>query len=417
MPEFQWRAAKADGALVQGRATAAMPGEVAMQLRSQGLTPLAVNLGNESPPPEAVSSQVGIVKRGLSILRRTGGQVRKEDVLLLTSELAVMLKAGLALDRALKVLISISERAEVVLLTQTILSEVKAGASLSKVLARHPEQFSDFYVSMVRSGEASGQLAAVLERLTEHLERLRGLRENVISATIYPAILVGVAILSLIVMIGFVVPQFETLFKGLGDALPLPTRAVMFASRAFADYGLALLLCATASVIAARKWLKTAAGQKWLQTRVSQLPWIGGLLLKYELTLYSRTLGTLMGSGVPLVTALPIATQTVGNMQLRVVLYDVIPKVKGGGSMVDALNSSAVFEPLALSLIRVGEETGRTGPMFLELARLYNRDVESGIKRGLTMLEPLLILVLGVIIASIIVSILMGILSINDLAV
>jgi general secretion pathway protein F len=140
-------------------------------------------------------------------------------------------------------------------------------------------------------------------------------------------------------------------------------------------------------------------------------------VLKYNLTLFSRSLGTLLGNGVPLISALQIATQTVGNDILRAALGGVPAKVKGGGKMVDALSGSGIFEPLAVNLVRVGEETGRLGPMLLELARIFNTDVENGIKRGLTLLEPLLIIVLGLMIASIIVSILLGILSVNDLAV
>jgi general secretion pathway protein F len=304
-----------------------------------------------------------------------------------------------------------------VALTQSILDEVKSGAPLSKVLARHPEEFGDFYINMVRSGEASGQLSAVLERLIEHLERLRSLKESVVSATIYPAILLTVAVLSLVAMLGFVVPQFETLFKGMGDALPLPTRLVMELGHAFTNYGLLIGVGGFVAVWMLRTWLKSPTGRQWWQARALRLPVAGTLLLKYDLTLYSRSLGTLLGNGVPLLMSLQIATQTVGNVNLRQALEDVVPKVKAGGKMVDALKASGIFEPLAISLVRVGEETGRMGPMLLELARIFNRDVEAGIKRGLTMLEPVLILVLGLIIASIIVSILLGILSINDLAV
>ena len=139
--------------------------------------------------------------------------------------------------------------------------------------------------------------------------------------------------------------------------------------------------------------------------------------LKYNLTLFARSLGTLLGNGVPLITALHIATQTVGNLKLRAALEGVVPKVKGGGKMVDAISASGIFEPLAVNLIKVGEETGRMGPMLLELARIFNTDVETGIKRGLTLLEPVLILVLGLLVASIILSIMLGILSVNDLAV
>ena len=165
------------------------------------------------------------------------------------------------------------------------------------------------------------------------------------------------------------------------------------------------------------RWLKSPKGRGWFQSRLLRMPLLGPLLLKYELTLFSRSLGTLLGNGVPMLGALQIATDTVGNAILRNALAPVSPIVKDGGKVVDALVATRIFEPLAINLIRVGEETGRIGAMMLELANILNRDVETGIKRALTLLEPALILILGFLIATIIVSILLGILSINDLAV
>ncbi len=424
MPEFVWRAAGASGKVEHGRLTAASTAAALRQLREQGFTPLGLD-DAESPGAaegaalagSAASGAAGVPGVRQPKVRKAKGPVTAPDVLALTSELAIMLRAGLALDNALRVLIDMGHKPSVAALMQGVLDAVKGGTPLSRALAQHRSLFGDFYINMVRSGEASGQMSAVLDRLVEHMERQRALRESVVSATIYPAILLAVAVLSLIAMLGFVVPQFEKLFTDMGDALPLPTRIVMNMGQAFTQYGLLIgLLLAGAGVLLAR-WAKSSAGRHWWQARLLRLPLVGRLALKYQITLFSRSLGTLLGNGVPMLTALHIATETVGNTVLQQALARVAPIVKEGGRVVQALTATGIFEPLAINLIRVGEETGRVGPMMLELANILNREVETGIKRLLTLVEPVLILVLGVLIAAIIVSILLGILSINDLAV
>lgn len=420
MPDYVWRAATAAGKVEEGRLSAPSSAAALKQLRDQGLTPLRID---DAATAAAAGVAVGTAKApggdGLapSKTRQSKGPVNAADVLALTSELAIMLRAGLALDNALRVLIDMSHKPSVAALVQGILDAVKGGTPLSRALAAHRGLFSDFYINMVRSGEVSGQMSAVLDRLVEHMERQRALRDSVISATIYPAILLGVAVLSLIAMLGFVVPQFEKLFTDMGDALPLPTRLVMGLGQAFTHYGLVIGVVVVAGGTLLVRWLKSPAGRQWWQSRLLRVPLMGRLALKYQLTLFSRSLGTLLGNGVPMLTALHIATETVGNTVLRQALARVAPIVKEGGKVVQAISATGIFEPLAINLIRVGEETGRIGPMMLELSNILNREVETGIKRLLTLVEPVLILVLGVLIAAIIVSILLGILSINDLAV
>ena len=419
MPDYAWKAARADASILEGRLSAPSQARAMQQLRSQGLTLLSIQEAGAAAAASPIAGIKPLHGGEPSRLSRllTNQNVTQADILVMSSELSIMLKAGLALDNALRVLIGMNAKPGMMKLTQTLLEDVKGGVSLSKALAKHPQQFSDFYINMIRSGEASGQISAVLERLVEHLERLKALRESVISAIIYPCILLGVAVISLVAMLGFVVPQFETLFNDMGDALPAPTRLVMVVGKAFTDYAPVMAVVLLGVFLLVQRWFKSSTGRRWWQSSVLRVPLLGALVLKYNMTLFSRSLGTLLGNGVPLISALHIATQTVGNDILRNALQGIPGKVKGGGKMVDALKSSGVFEPLAINLIKVGEETGRMGPMLLELARIFNADVETSIKRGLTLLEPLLIIVLGLMIASIIVSILLGILSVNDLAV
>ena len=417
MPDFVWRAATASGQITEGRITCANAAAAQKLLRSQGLAPISLEdeaQGGSLALSATVPPEIALASVKPKVDKRP---VKSADVLALSSELAIMLRAGLALDSALRVLIEMSYKPSLSSLLQQILDDVKSGTALSKALAKHPRLFSDFYINMVRSGEVSGQMSSVLDRLVEHMEGQRSLRESVVSATIYPLILLVVAILSLVGMLGFVVPQFEKLFTDMGDALPWPTKIVMEMGHLFTRYGVVLTALVVVLGYTALRWLRSPAGRLWWQSQILKMPMVGRLTLKYQLTLYARSLGTLLGNGVPLLTALAIATDTVSNTVLQKSLARVTPLVKEGGKVVHAISATGIFEPLAINLIRVGEETGRIGPMMIELANILNREVEVGIKRLLTLLEPLLILVLGFLIAGIIISILLGILSINDLAV
>jgi general secretion pathway protein F len=412
MPDFIWRAAKADGSTQEGKISAASREVVSRQLLRQGLTPLKVT--------EAEALAGGAARTAMADARpafrgRDKG-VTSADIHVLTNELAVMLRAGLPLDRALRVLIGMAPRPSVETLVEDIFKSVKAGRGLSQALAPHQDLFGDFYINMVRSGETGGQLSEVLSRLTEHLERLKNLRESVISALIYPAILVFVAVISVVMMLGFVVPQFENLFNDLGDALPMPTRIVVGLGHVFSDWWWLIGLVVAVIVVGIRQRLSTPEGKIWRDKVLLGLPMVGAMVQKYEATRFTRSMGTLLGNGVPIVTALRIAADTMSNQQLRAAMESVTPAIKQGGRLADALQATRLFTPLALNMVRLGEETGRLDAMLLELARVYDVEVEASIKRILALLEPALILCLGGLIAMIIISILLGILSVNQLA-
>ena len=409
MPEYHWEAFDASGQRSSGHHQAASVADVVLHLRKNRLSPVKVQ-------EAAGVSSAAAMAAGQGVRKLHTGPIKALDIHTMTTELAIMMRAGLSLDNALKVLLEMSHKQAMQTMLQAVLDGVKGGMPLSQALQQHQQHFGEFYINMVRSGEASGQMAAVLGRLSEHLERQRALRDSAISATIYPAILLGVAVLSLVAMLGFVVPQFEQLFTDMGDALPLPTQWVMALGHAFRSYGLYILALCAVGFWLLRRWLSSPQGRKKWQNWLLRLPLVGAVLHKYQITLYSRSLGTLLDNGVGLMVALRIASDTVDNDIIRTPLEQMAPLVKQGQRLAHAAAQSGQFEPLALNLVRVGEETGRLGDMMLQLSDILNREVETSIKRLLTMLEPALILVLGILIAAIIVAILMGILSVNDLA-
>ncbi|MDG1388987.1 MAG: type II secretion system F family protein [Halioglobus sp.] len=401
MASFTYKAVGRDGKTRQGVVEASGQELASRQLRAQGLTLLKLEAGNSLDDPEKV----------------VGKPPSRQEVLSMTSELAVLLRAGLPLDRALKVLIDMAVQPQMQFLLNDLLKAVKGGKALSIAMQSHEKIFGSFYISMVRSGEASGQLSEVLDRLVEYLENAKANRDSVVSALIYPAILLVVAVLSIVLMLGFVVPQFESLFEDMGEALPLLTQMVLSGADFIKSWGWLLLIVIIGGGIVFRNWSSTDQGRTALDKRMLGLPLAGGIVFEFEVSKFARTTGTLLGNGVSLLKAISIAIDTVDNRVIRDALQVLPPAVKGGQRMSIALEESKMFTPMVIQMIRVGEESGSLDKMLLELAKVFDDHVQSGVKRGLALLEPILILTMGFIIAVIIIAILMGILSVNNLAV
>ena len=402
MPRFSYKAIGRDGKSLNGVIEADGLELASRQLRGQGLTLLKLESGGRLDDPAA---------------RATGKPPGRQDVLSMTSELAVLLRAGLPLDRGLKVLIDMASLPQMHQLLSEMLTAVKGGKALSQAMQPHEQLFGTFYISMVRAGEASGQLSAVLDRLVEYLESSKTTRDSVVSALIYPAILLVVSVLSIVLMLGFVVPQFEALFEDMGEALPLLTRMVVDAAAFIKVYGWLLVVLVVGTVFFLRRWAATEAGMTSVHQRMLKIPVAGGIIFEFEVSKFARTVGTLLGNGVSLLKAISIAIDTVNNRIIKDALQVLPPAVKAGKRMSTALADTDMFTPMVIQMIRVGEESGSLDQMMLELAKVFDGKVQSGIKRGLALLEPVLILGMGFFIAVIIIAILMGILSVNDLAV
>lgn len=402
MASFSYKAISTQGKAVQGAIAADRIELASRELRSQGLTLLSLE-----PAREGAAVPSGDA---------TGG-ADSDSVLGITRELAVLLRAGLPIDRALKVMIDMADQPRLRELLEDVLSSVKSGKGLSQALEAYPRVFDSFYLNMVRSGEASGHLAEVLDRLAGYLGNAKTVRSTIVSAMIYPAILLCMTVLSIVGMLGFVVPQFEALFADMGEALPALTRTVIAAGDVLSAYWWLLALVIISVVLLVRNWASTDEGRSQIDERLLGLPLLGDVLFKYEVAKFARTAGTLLGNGVSLLQAIGIAVQTVDNRPIKEALGVLEPAVKRGQRISVALEDTGRFSPLVVQMIRVGEESGSLDQMMSELAVVYDEEVQAGIKRSLTLLEPVLIILMGGTIAMVIVAILMGIMSVNDLAI
>ncbi len=402
MPFFSYRAVTVQGKTVDGSITAERIEHASRELRAQGMTLLSLE-----PAREGSGAGQSATSSGVS----------KDDVLGMTRELSVLLRAGLPIDRGLKVMIDMAANDSIRSLLEELLASVKSGKGLSQALVTYPRVFDSFYINMVRSGEASGHLAEVLTRLSEYLTNAKAVRSSVVSALIYPAILVVVAVISIGAMLGFVVPQFETLFDDMGDALPIMTRFVISAGDWLKSYGWLLMILVVFAVFFARNWYRSERGRATFDEKLLGVPIAGSIVFKYELAKFARTVGTLLGNGVSLLQAISIAVDTVDNRYLKSALGILEPAVKRGQRISVALDEAGVFSPLMVQMARVGEESGSLDQMMTELSQVYDEEVAAGVKRILGLLEPVLILTMAAVIAAIIIAILMGIMSVNNLAI
>jgi len=344
-------------------------------------------------------------------------KLSQKDIALFTGELATLLESGLPLDKSLLVLIDLTEDNErVTKLIGRVLEKVKGGSTLADALEKQSGIFSKFYLNMIRAGEAGGSLGEVLTRLSEYLERSRELKETVSTAMIYPIILLIMSLASLFVMLTFVVPQFSEMFESAGKALPVSTQIVVGLADWLQSYWWILVLGGVLITGYMNLQMADPVKKKVWDGRFLRLPLAGTIILHKETANISRTLGTLLGNGVSILAALVIVRETVDNLVLAAAIQDTEEQLKQGKNMSDALFEKRIFPKMAMQMIKMGEETGRLEEMLLRVATIYDKQLRVSIQRMLALLEPALIITLGLMIAGIIVSILLAILSVNDLA-
>lgn len=334
----------------------------------------------------------------------------------MTHELAALLKAGLPLDRALRILIGVAETRRLRAALKRILERVQGGAAFADAIAAEGNKFPRLYASLVRAGEASGALETTLLRLSEFLSRSQAVRETVVSAMIYPAILLVFAAVSIVLVLTVVLPQFEPLFREAGKSLPLSTRIIVAAGQAVHSYWWAMLAATVAFILLCRGALRDPKVVVRWHSALLKMPVLGSLIAKSEAARFSRTLGTLLATGVPVSAALAITRPAIGNAAMARAVETVTARVKEGEGLAAPLAATAVFPELTVQLVRVGEETGQLDAMLVKQADIYERDVQRMLERLLALLVPMLTVTLGLIIGGIIASVFAAIISVNQLA-
>ena len=402
MATFFFRAVASDGKLRTGSLTAETDKTVARELRKQGLTPIYVGIEQ---------------KKSFDLKLPAFATGHRRDVLFFTQELSTLLNAGIPVDRALSITGELTERSKFRFIVLDILRVLKGGKTLADSLATHPEYFSDLYVNMVRAGEASGSLASVFERLAEFEKSRDELRNYIISSMIYPALLATVGCASIVVLLTFVVPKFASIFEDSHLKIPTPTLIMLQVSKVVTAYWWIAASVLLVSAVSFRVYTRTTSGRLWWDTIRLKVPLLGIALRKAETARFARSMATLVGNSVPLVQSIGISGAILNNRMIAGALGEVAKGVKRGEGIAAPVRKAAVFPPLAAHLLTVGEETGRLDQMFARMAEIYEADTRAAIKRFTAIFEPMVILIMGVMVGALILSMLLAITSINDVAV
>lgn len=403
MPRFRYRALDAARQRVEGELEAESRSAAMLQLREQRLLPLEAHEQGGSPLRELLRRDLG------ELLPVSQGQVARG-----LGNLAALLQAGLPLERALRVMLDGGQEPRLQRAFAEVLARLGRGSRFSDALAASPEVFAAEVVAVARAGEHGGSLAPSLERLALTLERGARLRQQVRSALIYPAILLVATLLTVVLLLTVVVPEFEPIFGEAGRELPLATRIVVGAGDLAADWWWSLPLLFLLVPLLVRAWLAAPRRRAAWHGLLLRLWLLGGLLRRIEMARFARTLGTLLQNGVGLTGALNLAAGGCRNAAVAAAVARAEAGVRGGEALAAYLRREALFPPLTVQMVQVGQETGRLGDMLLRLAELYDQEIRLQLERVLALLVPLLTVVLGLIVGFVLFAILSAVLSINE---
>ena len=386
MPVWSYSARTVSGDLKRAELDAASREEVIAHLRSQRLIPISVR---EKP-------------KGMKL--PGGAKVKTRDIVIMTRQFATMINAGLPLVQALDILAKQSDNKTLQSTLQEVLYDVESGNTLADAMRDHSKVFAPLYVNMVAAGETGGILDTILLRLAVFLEKAEALSRKIKGAMIYPAVISFVAASAIIVLLLFVIPTFQQMFASFDQALPLPTRIVIMASDALQSYWWAMGAGVAAAVFLFKRWLATSSGRLTFDRILLRLPVFGNLARKGAVARFTRTLGTLLSSGVTILDGLEITARTSGNRVIHDAIMHSRSSIAGGESISEPLKASGVFPPMVTQMINVGEETGDLDGMLTKIADFYDEEVDAAVESLLKAMEPLMIVILGTVVGGMIVA-------------
>jgi len=400
---YQYRVRDREGRLLQGEIEADSTTLVANKLRSMGYLPVSIDRQSQS------TLQKELKIPGLS------DRISLKEIAVFSRQFATMINSGLSLIRSLHILAEQTESKVLAKIVEEVRLDVEKGASLSQALARHPKAFNRLYVAMVKAGETGGVLDRTLLQLADIIEKQVELKRKITSAMTYPVAVLALVLLILTAMLLFVVPTFESLYADLGGTLPLPTRLLLAVSSFSTTFAPFILAGEVVAAIAFKKWVQSETGRARWDAIKLRIPIFGKLVHKTALTRFSRTFAVLLRSGVPILEALEITSETVNNSVVSRAVKDVQDAVKRGETIAGPLGSHEVFPPMVVQMLAVGEETGQVDVMLEKVADFYDQEVEATVDALTSLLEPLLIVVLGGAVGSMVVALYMPMFQIINL--
>lgn len=404
MTSFRYKALSSSGKIIRGLLDAPSDTAALQQVRSLGHFPISATEGVNHFWRQLFPARIAASRR-----------ISARALAIATHEFAVLVEAGLEIDTAFEMIINMSEARSLAATFKNVQGGLRAGASLGDALAAQ-QAFPGFYISLVRSGEWSGNLAQVLKTLAQYLERAQANRDAIASALTYPIILLVTAGLSIAFLLLFVLPEFQSVFESAGARLPFATHVVVYLGDLLRNFWWAILLFVASAILACREALKNPSVRLQTDRMLLRIPVIGELLLKIECERFCRTLGILLQGGIVISEALPLAQATFANNVLSRAISETAIKLKEGESMASRIQSFRLFPPTMTDIIRVGETTATLDKMLLHQADIFDQASKHTTDRLLTLLTPALTLLLGILVGGLIASILVAILSINDLA-